>query len=97
MNIGGKTRNGSAITLHWSPVPGAVGYVIYRASGTDASFSWPRNFLTTLVETTYTDQGDTEKNAKIKGLESSTAYSYQVTAVNAGGVSPPASVRVPAQ
>jgi rhamnogalacturonan endolyase len=92
-----KTRTGNAITLRWSPVSGAVGYVIYRASGTDASFSWPGNFLTTLVETTYTDHGNTEKNAKVKGLESSTAYSYQVTAVNAGGVSPPASVQVPAQ
>lgn len=92
-----KTRNGNAIRLSWSPVPGAVGYVIYRASGTDAAFSWPGNFLTTLVETIYTDHGNTEKNAKVKGLESGTAYSYQVTAVNAGGVSPPAPVQVPAQ
>jgi hypothetical protein len=90
-----RTRNGNAITLNWSPVPGAVGYVIYRAGGTDASFSWPKNFLTTLVETTYTDKGNTEKNAKVKGLDQSTAYSYQVTAVNAGGVSPPAVVQVP--
>jgi rhamnogalacturonan endolyase len=90
------SRNGNAITLNWSPVPGAVGYVIYRAGGTEASFSWPKNFLTTLVETTYTDKGNTEKNAKVKGLDRSTAYSYQVTAVNAGGVSPPAVVQVPA-
>ena len=91
-----KTRNGNAITLKWSPVPRAVGYVIYRTSGTETSFSWPKNFLTTLVETTYTDKGNTEKKAKVKGLNSSTAYSYQVTAVNAGGVSPPAVVQIPA-
>jgi hypothetical protein len=92
-----KAHNGGAIKLTWSPVPGAVGYVIYRSSGTDASFNWPANFLSTLVETTYIDKGNTEKNAKVKGLDGSTAYSYQVTAVNAGGVSPPASVQVPAQ
>jgi hypothetical protein len=78
-------------------VPGAVGYVIYRAQGTDTSFSWPRNFLTTQVETTYADKGNTDKITKVKPLDSSTAYSYQVTAVNAGGVSPPASMQVPAR
>ena len=63
-----KTRNGNAITLSWSPVPGATGYVIYRSTGADDSFKWPENFLTALVETTYTDQGNTDKNAKVKGL-----------------------------
>jgi hypothetical protein len=90
------TRNGDVIALHWSPVPGAVGYVIYRCDGSNASFKWPENILTTLAENTYTDKGDTEKGAKIKGLAASTTYSYQVTAVNAGGVSPAAIVRVPA-
>ena len=92
-----KGRNGNVINLHWSPVPGAVGYVIYRSSGTDGSFNWPADFITTLVETTYTDKGNTEKGAKVKGLEQGTGYSYQVTAVNSGGVSPPAVVQVPAQ
>jgi hypothetical protein len=92
-----KTRNGDAIKLNWSRVPGAVGYVIYRASGTDASFSWPRNFVTTQVETNYTDYGDIDKINTVKRLDSSTAYSYQVTAVNARGVSPPASVQVSAR
>lgn len=91
----GQDPGGSVITLHWSPVPGAAGYVVYRSNGTDASFSWPRDFLTTLVETTYADKGNTEKNAKVRGLDSGVAYSYEVTAVNAGGVSPPAVVRVP--
>jgi rhamnogalacturonan endolyase len=91
-----KTRNGSAITLNWSPVPGATGYVIYRSTAADPSFPWPANFLTALVETTYTDQGNTDKNAKVKGLGVSADYSYQVTAVNAGGVSPSATVHVAA-
>ena len=91
-----KTRNGDAITLNWAQVPGATGYVIYRSTGGAAGFQWPANFLTALVETTYTDQGNTEKNAKVKGLDHSSDYSYQVTAVNAGGISPPTTVRVTA-
>jgi hypothetical protein len=46
---------------------------------------------------TWPGHGNTEKNAKFKGLDGSTAYSYRVTVVNADGVSPPASVQVPAQ
>jgi hypothetical protein len=57
---------GDAVLLNWTPVPGAVGYVIYRAGGTansgdDSAFKWPDNFVTTCSETTYTDQGATEK------------------------------------
>ncbi len=92
-----KTRNGNAITLNWSPVPGAIGYVIYRATGAKPSFKWPENFLTVLVETTYTDKGSTEKKAAMKGLDDAMDYSYQVTAVNAAGISPPTSVRVTAR
>ncbi|MEA3207451.1 MAG: rhamnogalacturonan endolyase [Chthoniobacter sp.] len=91
-----KTRNGDAITLNWAPVPGSTGYVIYRSSGGAAEFQWPANFLTALVETTYTDQGNTDKNAKVKGLDHTSDYSYQVTAVNSGGISPPTTVHVPA-
>jgi len=89
-----KTRNGDVITLHWAPVPAATGYVIYRSAGATAEFKWPANFLTALVETTYTDAGNTEKSAKIKGLDNTSDYFYQVTAVNAGGISPPATVHV---
>jgi len=91
-----KTRNGNAITLNWAPVPGATGYVIYRSTGGAAEFKWPANFLTALVETAYTDQGNTEKDAKVKGLDNTSDYSYQVTAVNAGGISPPTTVHVAA-
>ncbi len=92
-----KTRNGDVITLTWSPVPGAVGYVIYRSTDATPAFKWPDDFLTTLVETTYTDKGNTDKSAKVQGLDHGTAYSYQVTAVNAGGVSPSSAVKVPSR
>jgi hypothetical protein len=92
-----KTREGKAITLHWSAVPGAVGYVVYRSKGTDGSFDWPANFVTTQIETTYLDRGYVEKKANAKPLDASSAYSYQVTAVNSGGVSAPANVQVQPQ
>ncbi len=92
-----KTREGNAITLHWSAVPGAVGYVVYRSQGTDGSFNWPANFVTTQIETTYLDRGYVEKKANAKPLDASTPYSYQVTAVNSGGASPPANLQVQPQ
>ena len=91
-----KIRGGKAVTLSWSPVPGATGYVIYRSKGAGASFKWPENFLTVLVETTYTDKGSTEKGAAKIGLDDAVDYSYRVTAVNAAGVSPAATIRVAA-
>ena len=92
-----KTRDGQVITLTWSPVEGATGYVIYRSSGPTAAFTWPDHYLTELVETTHTDKGATEKTARVKGLDPTKDYDYQVTAVNAGGVSPPATLHVPAR
>jgi hypothetical protein len=91
-----KTRDGDAVTLSWSPVPDATGYVIYRTTGAGTTFHWPDDFLTVLVETTYTDKGNTEKTAKVKGLDNSLDHSYRVTAVNAGGISPSTTVRVAA-
>ena len=73
---------------------GATGYVIYRSTSPDPSFAWPEDFLTALVETTYFDRGNTDKNAKEKGLNTGMDYYYQVTAVNAGGISPSATVHV---
>ena len=60
------------ITLNWSPVPGAVGYVISRAT----SSVGPYVYLQTVTETTYTDYG----------LNPATIYYYRVAAMNAGGV-----------
>ena len=70
------------IVLNWSPVSGAVGYVISRAT----SPSGPFTFLMSVTETTYTDVG----------LNVAVAYYYQVAAVNAAGVSPNATVTVTA-
>lgn len=93
------TRQGPAITLNWSPVPGAVGYVIYRSTQAGDNFRWPEDFVTTIVETTYTDKNSDKKNAKPaeKALKLSNDYYYRVTAVNAGGISPSAAVHVPAK
>ena len=91
-----KFRDGTGITLSWSPVPGATGYVIYRSLKSEKSFAWPAEFLTALVETTYFDKGNTDKGAKVKGLNASSDYYYQVTAVNAGGISPSTTVHVTA-
>ncbi len=89
-----KTRDGIVITLSWAPVAGATGYVIYRSSDATPAFSWPDHYLTAGVETTYVDKGVTEKSAPVKGLDPTKDYDYQVTAVNAAGISPPAVVHV---
>ena len=50
--------------------------------------------MTALVETTYVDKGNAEKNAKVKGLDNTLDYDYQVTAVNAASVFLPVTVHV---
>ena len=61
------------IVLNWNAVPGAVGYIIKRAT----SAAGPFTFLQSVTETVYYDTG----------LNASSTYYYQVIAVNAGGVS----------
>lgn len=80
---GAWSSDGKSIKLKWTAVPGATGYVIYRSNQAD-SFKWPANFLTTQVETTYTDQDTT--------LSKSNVYYYRVTPVNIAGISASASV-----
>ncbi len=94
-----KTRQGLAITLKWSPVPGATGYVIYR-SNQAGPFKWPDNFAITLLESTWTDANKAKKATEKKGddhIDASKDYYYLVTAINAGGISPPSMVHVPPQ
>ncbi|MBA3936603.1 MAG: fibronectin type III domain-containing protein, partial [Planctomycetes bacterium] len=92
-----KTRKGRAIVLTWSPVAGATGYVIYQATGADPHYTWPAGFLAALSPTTYTDAGHADKKAALQGLDDGISHSYQVTAVNAGGISPPTTITVPAK
>ena len=62
----------------WSPVSGAVGYILYRASNCPSGPFWfPTNYVLSMTTTNYTDGG----------LNSNTLYSYMVIAMNAGGVS----------
>ena len=72
--------NGDNIILNWSAVSGAVGYVINRAT----SPSGPFILVQSITETTYTDAG----------LNTNSAYYYQVAAVNSAGVSGNAVVTV---
>lgn len=67
------------ITLNWSPVPNAAGYIISRAT----SVSGPYSYVQNVTETTFTDVGLTPGT-----------YYYEVAAVNAAGVSPNATLTV---
>jgi fibronectin type 3 domain-containing protein len=91
-----KTRQGLGITLKWSPVPGATGYVIYRSNQKN-QFQWPENFVTPLLETTWTDTNRGKKKNEKKGddhMDPAKDFYYQVTAINAGGISPSATVHI---
>ncbi|HEX4119255.1 MAG TPA: polysaccharide lyase family protein [Verrucomicrobiae bacterium] len=66
------------ITLTWSAVSGAVGYVILRSTSPDG----PYLYVMSITETTYADVG----------LVTNTTYYYKVEAVNSGGVSPTSTV-----
>lgn len=94
-----KNRQGHGITLTWSPVPGATGYVVYRSTSPDGPFRWPEDFTTTVPTATYTDQNDDKKPPKdrTKVLDPGKDYYYRITAVNAGGISPPVTVHVKAK
>jgi len=61
------------ITLNWTAVPGAIGYVISRSTSLGGTYT----YLQTVTETTYTDYG----------LNASVVYYYHVAAMNAAGVS----------
>ncbi len=61
------------VTLNWSGVSGAVGYVITRATSLAGSYT----LLASVTETTYQDVG----------VSSNATYYYHVEAMNAGGTS----------
>ncbi len=61
------------VTLNWSAVSGAVGYVISRATSANGTYT----LLGSVTETTYKDVG----------VNSNATYYYHVEAMNAGGTS----------
>jgi len=72
------TSTNQSAFVTWSPVSGAVGYILHRASNSPAGpFSFPTNYVLSMTTTNYTDGG----------LNSNTLFSYTVIAMNAGGVS----------
>ncbi len=79
-NLTGSFIQTTNILLTWSPVPGAVGYVVRRATSAGGPFV----FQMSVTETNYLDDG----------MDVSATYYYQVAAVNAAGVSTNASVTV---
>jgi autotransporter-associated beta strand protein len=72
--------NGANIVLNWTSVPNAVGYIVRRGTSSGGPFVYVQN----ITETVFYDTGLTLGNT----------YYYQVTAVNAAGVSPAASATV---
>ena len=66
--------------LDWSPVPGAVGYIIRRGTNVAGPFPYVQN----ITPTTFTDTG----------LNVGNTYYYQISAVNAAGVSAGGAVTV---
>jgi fibronectin type 3 domain-containing protein len=60
------------ITLSWSAVSGAVGYVVQRATSLNGTYV----LLNSITETTYTDHG----------LDTNATYYYKIIPVNAGGI-----------
>ena len=71
------TSSNQTVTVSWSPVSGAVGYILYRANNTNGPFSFPGNYVQSMTTTTYTDAN----------LSTNTLFAYEVVAMNAGGVS----------
>ena len=71
------TSTNQAVTVSWSPVSGAVGYVVYRATNSVGPFSFPANFVMSQTATNWMD----------RIMSTNTLFSYQVVAMNAGGVS----------
>jgi len=71
------TSTNQSPTISWSPVSGAVGYILFRSSSPNGPFSFPANYVMSLTTTNWTDSG----------LTTNALYSYEVVAMNAAGVS----------
>lgn len=71
------TSTNQNITITWSPVSGAVGYILYRSTSAGGPFSFPGNYIQSMTTTNYLDDS----------LALNTRYYYTVVAMNAGGIS----------
>ena len=78
-SLAGQFVQVTNITLNWSAVSGAVGYIISRSTNASGPFTYLQN----ITETTFLDVGLTPGT-----------YYYQVAAVNAAGVSANATLTV---
>jgi len=68
----------SSITVSWSPVPGAIGYRVYRSTSSSGN---------------YTIVGNTSSTSyKDDSLSSGTPYYYKVSACNGSGESPKSTI-----
>jgi hypothetical protein len=70
-----ETATNQTDTLTWTAVPGAVGYIIYRATSPTGPFAFPGEYVMSITETTYADTVDLG------------TYYYVVVAMNVAGVS----------
>lgn len=71
------TSTNQSVFLHWSPLNGAVGYILYRSTNASGPFGFPGNYVMSMSTTNWTDGN----------LALNTQYYYVVVAMNAGGVS----------
>ena len=51
------TSSNQIARITWSPVSGAVGYILYRANSANGPFNFPGNYIQSMVTTNYTDGG----------------------------------------
>jgi autotransporter-associated beta strand protein len=75
LTINTTTTTNQTSTLSWNPVPGAVGYILFRSTSSTGPFAFPGQYVMSLTETTYA-------NTVALGT-----YYYALVAMNAGGVS----------
>lgn len=71
------TSTNQSPTISWSPVSGAVGYILFRSTNPTGPFSFPANYVMSVTTTNWTDSG----------LAANALYTYEVVAMNAAGIS----------
>ena len=71
------TSSNQTARITWSPVSGAVGYILYRATSPTGPFTFPNNYVMSMTTTNWTDGG----------LNTNALYAYMIVAMNAGGIS----------